>query len=418
VESARQSVLVLAPGQLGERLSGPEIRAVRLAQALSAEHRVTLMAPGSGSGNYGGIPVVPYSRRRLLREARSHDILLTATVPPFALLLKRWLRIVVVSDLYDPVELEVGTLEAGAARARATARAGRRLQLRYSDLALCAGNRQRELLESELDALAVSDRPPIHIVPFGIDEQPVPGENAPLRDRFPQIGPDDKIVLWWGSLWRWLDPETAIRAFALIASSHPEVKLVFTSGRPPNRNAERHSVAEAAVELANELGVLDRNVLFFDEWVPFDRRGEYLQEADLGLTLHGDTDEAPLAARARYMDYLWAGLPCVLAAGDETADDFAAAGFASLVASRSPEATAGAVVAMLDPESQARAREASAELASVYSWARAAEPLLAALRGDSRARAIPGGSASLWRIASYYSGRALDLSTSRGFRPG
>ena len=68
----------------------------------------------------------------------------------------------------------------------------------------------------------------------------------------------------------------------------------------------------------------------------YERRGEYLQEADLGLTLHRDTEEAPLAARARHMDYLWAGLPCVLGRGDETAQRFASAGFAGLVEPGSP----------------------------------------------------------------------------------
>src|SRR6187399_3570097 len=91
-------VLVLVPGTLGERLSGPEIRAVRLAQALSAENRVTLMAPSAERGEHGGLPVVPFSRRRLLREARRHDVLMASTVPPFALALKRSLRIVAISD--------------------------------------------------------------------------------------------------------------------------------------------------------------------------------------------------------------------------------------------------------------------------------------------------------------------------------
>ena len=408
---AAQSVLVIAPGQLGERLSGPEIRAVRLAEALSAEYLVTLMAPDSGRDAHGEIPVVPFSRGALLREARSHDVLLAAAVPPFALLLKRWLGIVIVADLYDPVELEMGTLKAGASRARGTARAGRRLQLRYADLVLCAGDRQRDLLESELDTLEGAFRPEVLMVPFGIDEQPVPVQSAPFRDHFGQIEADDKIVLWWGSLWRWLDPETAIRAFASIAFSRPEVKLIFTSGRAPNQNAERHSVVQEAVDLAHRLEVLNRNVFFFDEWVSFDRRGEYLQEADLGLTLHGDTEEAPLAARARYMDYLWAGLPCVLAAGDETADRFASGGFASLVEPHSPEETADVILAMLDRESQARARKAGAELGSAHLWARLAAPLLAALKEEECTRSRRRSSTSPFRIASYYSRRIVDLSS-------
>ena len=67
---------------------------------------------------------------------------------------------------------------------------------------------------------------------------------------------------------------------------------------------------------------------FLDEWIEHAVRHGYLQEADVGLTLHRDTPEKEVAARGRYMDYLWARLPCVLGAGDELADRFAGQGFA------------------------------------------------------------------------------------------
>jgi glycosyltransferase involved in cell wall biosynthesis len=401
-------VLILVPGVLGERLSGPEIRAVRLGQALAVENRVTLMAPGSEGPEHGGLPVVPFSRRRLLREARRHDVVMASTVPPFLLALKRSLRIVAVSDQYDPVELELGTLGAEAKRARATARAARRLQLRCADLVLCAGQRQRELLEAEIETLDGGSRPPLKMVPFGIDEDSPPGGSTPLRDCFPQIGPDDRVVLWWGSLWRWLDAETAIRAIASLADSRPDVKLVFTAGRAPNDGAERHSVLAEARELAAELGVLDRSVLFFEEWIPFARRGDYIRDADVGLTLHRDTEEASLAARARYMDYLRSGLPCVLGRGDEIADSFERAGFASLVEAGSPQATAATILALLEDGARARAAAAGRELADRFRWDHVAVPLVAALRGVDPGSERAASSQQLRRTTSYYARRLVD----------
>jgi glycosyltransferase involved in cell wall biosynthesis len=401
-------VLVLVPGKLGERLSGPEIRAVRLAQALSAENRVTLMAPSAERGEHGGLPVVSFSRRRLLREARRHDVLMASTVPPFALALKRSLQIVAISDQYDPVELELGTLAEGARRARATARAARRLQLRSADLVLCAGRRQRELLEAEIETCEATVRPSLCTVPFGIDGELPRGEGHPLRDRFSQIGEGDRVVLWWGSLWRWLDAETAIRAIASLSATRPDVKLVFTAGRPPNGDAERHSVLEEARALARELGVLDRSVLFLDEWVPFARRGNYLRDADLGLTLHRDTEEASLAARARYMDYLSADLPCVLGRGDETAERFEESGFATLVEAGSPDATAAAILALLDETAGARAAEAGRRLADEFRWQRVAVPLLLALREIRAEAGTSSSSRQLGRTTSYYARRLVD----------
>lgn len=401
-------ILILVPGALGERLSGPEIRAVRLGQALAAEHRVTLMAPGAEPGEHDGLPVVPFSRRRLLREARRHEALMASTVPPFALALKRSLRILAISDQYDPVEIELGTLAKGARRARATARAARRLQLRSADLVLCAGRRQGERLEAEIAGIDAASRPPLCNVPFGIDGALPEGEGHPLREHFPQIGAGDRIVLWWGSLWRWLDAETAIRAVASLAESRPEVKLVFTAGRPPNGGAERHSALAEARRLAAELGVLDRSVLFLEQWVPFARRGDYLRDADVGLTLHRDTEEASLAARARYMDYLSAGLPCVLGRGDETAERFERAGFATLVGAGSPTETAAAIAALLEEPRRTRAAAAGLELADEFRWQRLAAPLLVALRELGAEASGTAGSRQLGRTTSYYARRLVD----------
>jgi glycosyltransferase involved in cell wall biosynthesis len=400
-------VLILVPGRLGERLSGPEIRAVRLGQALAAENRVTLIAPGGG-GEHEGLPVVPFSRRRLLREARRHDVVIASTVPPFLLALKRSLRFVAVSDQYDPVELELGTLEHGADRARVTARAARRLQLACADLVLCAGRRQRQLLEAEIETLDAPRRPPLRSVPFGIDEDAPASDGSPLRSHFPQIEAGDSVVLWWGSLWRWLDAETAIRAIASLRESRPDVKLVFTAGKAPNGAADRHSALAGAKALAAELGVLDRSVLFLDEWVPFARRGDYIRDADVGLTLHRDSEEASLAARARYMDYLWSGLPCVLGRGDEAAERFEHAGFASLVEAGSPEATAAALLALLEPEARRRAAAAGQALAEEMRWRRVTMPLVEALREIEPDAAQTPASPQLRRTTSYYARRLGD----------
>jgi glycosyltransferase involved in cell wall biosynthesis len=333
---------------------------------------------------------------------------MASTVPPFALALKRRLRIIAISDQYDPVEIELGTLDKGAERAGATARAARRLQLRSADLVLCAGQRQRELLEAEIETFDSASRPPLHNVPFGIDGSLPSGDGHPLREHFDQIGAADKVVLWWGSLWRWLDAETAIRAVASLADSRPDVKLVFTAGRPPNGDAERHSVLAEAKGLAAELGVLDRSVLFLEEWVPFAQRGDYLRDADLGLTLHRDSEEASLAARARYMDYLSAGLPCVLGRGDETAERFEQAGFATLVEAGSPAAAAGAIVDLLDGTAGAEAAAAGERLVDEFRWQRVAVPLLVALREVEPETSAAAGSRQLGRTTSYYARRLVD----------
>lgn len=394
--ATRRRVLVLAPGELGERLVGPEIRALEFAKALSADYEVTLAAQCSKDGVRDGIPVVPFTRPRLLREAMRHDMVLGACLPPYLLALRQLRRFTAVADLYDPHEQELATLQAGRERARELrARAAiQALQLRHADVVLCASQHQRTELLRSVRELGVrqADHADPAVVPFGIPDSPPASGRRPLHERFPQIADDDTLVLWWGSVWRWLDAETPVRAFARIAAERPDVKLVITAGRPPNKSAERRfDATEEMRALAEELGVLGRSVFFYDEWIPYEQRYDYLREADIGVTLHRHAAEARLAARARYMDYLAAELPCVLGRGDETAEELEAGGFARLLEDPSPKALATALLALADdPTGLSEARAAGQRLAGERHWSAVGETLRRALEGacseEGRAR--------------------------------
>jgi len=403
-------VLVLVPGALGERLSGPEIRAWEFARALSADYEVTLAAR-HGGGVRDGLPVVAASRHVLLGEAARHDAILSACLPPYLLALKLRLGFLAIADQYDPHELELATLDAGRSRERALRSrfAIQALQLRHADLVLCAAESQREQLVRTIHSLVRSGSPPRDpvVVPFGIPDPPAASARRPLREHFAQIADTDTLVLWWGSVWRWLDAETPVRAFARMAASRPDIKLVITAGRPPNKSAERFfDATDAARSLAQELGVLGRTVLFYDQWIPYEQRHDYLREADLGLTIHRDAAEARLAARARYMDYLSANLPCVLGRGDETAEEFGAAGFATLLDKPSPDDLAAALVALADdPAALATARAAGAELAAGRRWSAVGAKLRAAVAAVS---AMPASPTLLSDAGAYYARRVVD----------
>jgi glycosyltransferase involved in cell wall biosynthesis len=366
--------LVHAPGELGRRLAGPEIRALEFAKALSGEYEVTLAAQRPGPCERDGIPVVPSRRRRLLSEAAHHDAILSACLPPYLLAFHRWRPLTTIADLYDPHEQELATLEAGRERERALREraAIQALQLCHADVVLCANEQQRVELIDAAGALLPRGgrRPDPAVVPFGIPDTPPPSGNRPLRQHFPQIAEGDTIVLWWGSVWRWLDVETPIRAFAQMSESRPDLKLVITAGKPLNKSSERHFDATQQMRaLAAELGVLGRTVLFLDTWIPYERRHDYLREADIGLTLHRRAEEARLAARARYMDYLAAELPCVLGRGDQTAEEFCAAGFATLLDEPDADTLACALQALADDPAQlAAARRAGHSLATERHW--------------------------------------------------
>jgi glycosyltransferase involved in cell wall biosynthesis len=188
---------------------------------------------------------------------------------------------------------------------------------------------------------------------------------------------------------------------------------VISAGKAPNAKFDLSETTAEAREVSRALGLLDRNVFFLDEWTPYDRRHEYIEDADIGLTLHADSPEAPFAARARYLDYLWCSLPCVLAKGDEVAERFGDAGFAQVVQPGEPVATAEAILRLIEhPEARAAAREAGRRLAEEYRWQRLVEPLAKAIeeRRGSLTRAPANGLAPV--IGRYYVRRTVDQAAS------
>jgi glycosyltransferase involved in cell wall biosynthesis len=345
---------------------------------------------------------------------------MAACLPPYVLVAARRYGVITIADHYDPVELEMTTVASLSRRLRA-ARTVRRLQHRYADVVLCASQAQLDLLTEDLARAGRtgSFAPLTAIVPFGLPEAPVRSGATPLRDRFPDISAADRIVLWWGKIWSWFDPETAIRAFAPLAASRPDIKLVLTTGPAPDASTETYSRDRQARELAAELGLLGKTVFFLEEWMPYAQRHECLHEADIGLTLHADTPEAKVAARARYMDYVWAGLPCVLAAGDEVAAEFGAAGFARLVPPRQADAATRAMLALLDdPQALERARAGGEAVADRYRWTALAQTVSEVLATAARAARPSHGAAGLMvGSAGYYLRRAADAAALAMARP-
>ena len=415
--SPRLRILLVVYGPIAERMSAPEIRGWEMAKVLARRHDVTVAAPGELHDGRDGIRMVASDRRTLLAEARRHDALIVPRVPPWLFAGLADSDTLIVADLYNPFEEEHAELTASRAIRReiSLTRVANRMQLRNADVILCAVEPQRERLEAALDALGpIRRRPPVEVVAFGLPEDPPPSFERPMRERFPQIGPDDVVVLWWGNVWRWFDAPTALQAFARVAGRRGDVRLVFTAGKHPRRDWPVLDASEQARDLAAEMGLLGESVFFLDDWVPQEQRHHYLLEADIGLTLHRDTAETAVAARGRYMDYAWAGLPCVLGAGDVLADRFAEAGFATTVASGDVDGAVAALGRLVDDAGEReRRRAASRPLADEFRWSATVQPLLRAIDGAAGARA--SGAArrvALGRdLGEYYTRKALLAAT-------
>jgi hypothetical protein len=258
--------------------------------------------------------------------------------------------------------------------------------LRAADLVLCASERQKDYWLGMLSALGRIN-PSIHaedaafsslvrVVPFGLPGQPPQHTCPALKGVWPGIGDGDKVVLWNGGIWDWFDAETAVRAMALIAEVRQDVRLFFMGQARPNATVSRPASVADVIRLSEELGLLDRYVMFHD-WVPYQDRQNYLLEADVGISLHEPSAEVRFSFRTRLLDCVWAALPVVATEGDVLGEELAVAGLAHLVAPRDPRAVATAILTVLDAESNRDDSRARAEpLRARYRWTDASQPLI------------------------------------------
>jgi glycosyltransferase involved in cell wall biosynthesis len=430
-------VLFISADPVGKDMAGLGIRYWELARALSAHASVTVAHGGASAGIHDDVELLPYrvhAPGRLRGPIAAADLVVTHPQWP---VIGRWLRDArarVVFDLYDPETLEA--LELFAGRRAVLRRLMVNLTLDRLEQALCNGShficaseKQRDLwlgalLARRLIEPDAYDRDPslrsvIGVVPFGVPSQPprASGRN-PIRELFPQIGPDDHIALWNGGIWGWLDAPTAVRAAALVAKQRAGFRLVFMGN---SAGGASRAATVAARALAAQLGLLDRVVLFNDLWVPYDERADWLMSASCAVATQGDHLETRFAFRTRLLDCFWAGLPIVSTSGDDLGDMVSRDCLGETVLPDDPQALASAIERVLLRGRGAYA-ESLAGAAAHFAWPRAAEHLVRLLDSTSPARAVGRhrrASVSrrmgpLVRAAAYRAGRrALDASTRR-----
>ncbi|MDP2726521.1 MAG: hypothetical protein Q8P59_03160, partial [Dehalococcoidia bacterium] len=388
-------VLIISHDVVGSRMAGPGIRYWELARVLARHHQVTLACPNQTDLEGHGFRLAPYKRQdpdSLRPEAQKAEVVLlcgdTLEVFPW---LKDSGRPLVV-DLYDPFILENLELDQGLSREEQEARQQSGLSvlrglLKAGDFFICANQRQRDFWLGMMTAWGQItpesyQRDPsleglIAVVPFGLPSDAPRHSKSVLKGVWPGIGPQDKVLLWGGGLWDWLDPLTAVRAMAWLRSHREDVRLFFMGTRHPNREAvPEMRVAVEARRLSQELGLLDKYV-FFNDWVPYEERAGYLMESALGLSLHLHLVETRFSSRTRLLDYIWAGLPMVVTGGDPLAELVEAGGLGRVVDFQDVEGVGNAILQLLE---QPRLKESLADsfrkTAEPLRWEAACQPLL------------------------------------------
>lgn len=393
MSAGRHHLAVVTGDPLGRRLSGPGIRALELSRVLAREHEVRLVSTKGASLTVPGLRVMAAIDDAAMRELEAWaDVIVFQgfLLSEFPFLVDT--RDLLVCDAYDPFHLEYLEQSRGRPpeerrRLFAQTNGGLETQLRLADVVLCASAVQRDFWLGELAAIGrVNPRlyevdPAfdsfVRIVPFGVPEAPPVRGRGALRGVVDGIGPEDRVLLWGGGLYPWFDPGLVVDAVAEVARSVPDVRLVFLGGTHPNPTVPPSATATSVREQAAALGLLGQHVFFIGEWVPYDRRHEYLLDADIGVSAHHDHVETAFSFRTRILDYLWAGLPVVTTAGDAMGDMVAREGAGRAVPAGERGRFAEALVELLtSAEARAACEARSRAVAATLTWPEAARPLL------------------------------------------
>ena len=332
-------VLLITGGEIGERMAGPAIRSLAMARVLAGDGHDVVLATTStlerdaSAGPFRLASLRPGDDAAFAALERESDVIVFQghAMEQFPALATTD-RVVVV-DAYDPMHLEM--LEQGREQPRATwdllVRSRVALlnqQLSRADLVLCASERQRAFYLGQLAALGrispvtyAADphlERLIDVAPFGLEMEPPTHARAAVRGVVPGVDDESRIVLWGGGIYSWFDPLALIRAVHALAERQPRTKLVFLGTRHPG--VAPMGIVKESIDLALKLGALGTSVIFNDDWIPYEQRGNFLAEADAGVSTHHAHVETEFSFRTRILDYLWAGLPMVVTAGDTFAD--------------------------------------------------------------------------------------------------
>ena len=304
-----------------------------------------------------------------------------------------------VFDLYDPFLIEnLAYAEAlGPAVYRYDLHTLER-QLRHGDLFLVASPVQRIFY---LGALAMVGRvnPSAYrarrdlghllaTVPFGV---PARGEVAPpARDGSfrARLGIGDDPLIFFGGIYDWYDPLTALDALKAVVSELPRARMLVV--RNPRQETTPQTLFGRTLARAGELGIAD-NIEVVD-WIPYESRGAALADADVGLISHRVGIETDLSYRTRILDFMWAGLPVVASAGGGGSDLVVTAGAGGVVAPGDGGAMATALVELLrDEDRRTRLGRLGREhVLANQTWAQVAMPLMAWLEEPTIDPSKPG----------------------------
>jgi glycosyltransferase involved in cell wall biosynthesis len=384
-------ITIIAHDQVRARMAAPSIRAVEMARGLAVHgHVVTLAIPNQPEIDLSPIRQIRDDGPELTAAIRTSDVVITGG-GPYA---ESWesipSHIAHVADMSFPLLLEGLAMHGadpqswpeGRLRSFAKLMSDRLLG---ADLLLCASQEQRHFYLGCLAALGrvtgrVIEQDPaldhlLRVVPFGCSSAVATATGGGPRSSIEGISASDYVLIWSGNVADWYDPEMVIRAVSAASKDASDVRLVFIGANAQGERLGRTPTGTRARELAERLGLVGRHVFFWDDWVPYEQRADWLLSSDAAVIASPRTLEAELAVRARCLDYVWCATPLITTRGGTYAEAVSRSGLGLVVEPGDVPAMSNAITTMADASVRDGMRAQLQAIRPAYEWSRTLAPL-------------------------------------------
>lgn len=352
-----KNILIISPASIQKNMSGPSIRYWEISKELSKYHNIVLLVPNDDFLENKDITIAKITFSSLVKYLKKCDVVLLQGLTLWKYPFIKYFNKAIAIDLYDPFHLEnlegLGNNISSKIK-YSTTLAVLKEQLLRGDFFYCASEKQKDywlgmlstqrinpLLYNKLDR-NISNL--VGIVPFGIPEYvPEKTENRVLKGKYPNIGEDDKVIIWGGGIWDWLDPETLIKAMAIVKENRLDIKCFFMGVKPPI--GKEPDKLKKLLQLRSDLKLED--TIYFNDWVEYEKRSDYLLEADIGISLHENHLETRFSYRTRLLDYIWCKLPIIASEGDVFSEIIKKNNLGTVVEPKNETETAHEIITML-----------------------------------------------------------------------
>lgn len=329
-------ILIISHVPLTNSIAGPAARYLHFALELKKHFNVTILMPKSQEINDNlqneNIEIKSLTLTNILKYLNKVDSIIIHGLTLLKYPLLRFSKVPLIIDIYNAFLFE--NLEV---------RKKNKLwlqklfyladlfiikdQLLVGDFFVCSNESQRNLWLGMLLSLGrinplfysndKDSKGLLEIVPFGLEtERPKKTQNV-LKGVRKGIDKEDKLLIWNGGLWDWFDPITLIYSISEVIKERNDIKLVFLGAKTSeNKNTSK---AIQAISLSKELNILNEYV-FFEDWIPYNERHNYLLEADLVVSTYYTNLETKYSMRTRMLDCIWTEIPMIVTKGDYFSD--------------------------------------------------------------------------------------------------